>query len=93
MIKHPIVYKCNDFIYYIEEWNGLNFLHMTLINFNHNIFKKMIAKAQSFAPIFGYSEEESTERLMKMAGFKETDLIIYNSNNLERRALCLQRQS
>jgi hypothetical protein len=94
---HPKVYECGDFIFYLEIWNGLPFIHMTLINFNHNIFKHMKAVVNDFVKdgvdLYGYGEEESTERLMKMAGFKETDLIIYNSNNRERRALCLQQQS
>lgn len=93
---HPKIYGCKDFIFYLEIWNGLPFIHMTLINFNHNIFKKMRSVCRGFVQdginLYGYSEEESTERLMKMAGFKETDIIIENSNNLKRRALCLQQQ-
>ena len=96
MIKHPKVYECDDFIFYIEMWNGFPFIHMTLIDFNHNIFKHMKAVVHDFVKdginLYGYGEEKATERLMKMAGFKETDLIIYNSNNRERRALCLQQQ-
>lgn len=95
-IKHPIVYECKDFIFYLEKWDGKPFIHMTLINFSHNIFKHMKYIVNNFVKdgvtLYGYGEEESTERLMKMAGFKQTNLIIKNSNNLERRALCLQQQ-
>ena len=96
MIKHPVVYKCDDFIFYLEIWEGLPFIHMTLINFNHNIFKHMKDTVRGFVKegvnLYGYGEEETTERLMKMAGFKGTDIVICNTNNLERGVLCLSEQ-
>ena len=93
---HPIVYKCNDFIFYIEEWKGINVLHITINRFSHNVYKKMLMQVKKlcsiYGTLFGYGEDEQTYKLMRMAGFKDSDLFIYNSNNKIRRTLCLQQR-
>ena len=93
---HPVIYECDDFIFYLELWNGMRFIHLTIINFNHNIFKKMkdivCLLTQNGVPLYGYGEENTTERLMKMAGFKKTGFAIINSNNIKGEILCLHQQ-
>ena len=83
---HPIVYKCNDFIYYIEEWKGLNVIHITIKRFSHNIFKKMcrvLKKLQKAygTNLYGYGLEDSTYKLMKPAGFEETEHYMTTTTN------------
>jgi len=94
---HPIVYKCNDFSYFMEEWRGLNIIHIEIRKFTHTTFKKMLKalyKIQNSykTNLYGYGLEESTYKLMKMAGFKETQLLIETDNHLKRRMLCLPQQ-
>jgi len=95
-IIHNKIYECDEFTFYLEIWEGLPVLHMRLRKFSHNIFKKQckIVKnlAQYLSGIYAYSEEDSTDRLLRMAGFKDTDITIWNSNGFVRRLLCLQQQ-
>ena len=42
--------------------------------------------------LYGYGLDESTYKLMRMSGFKKTEIMIKTDNNLERRLLCLQQQ-
>ena len=91
---HPIIYRCNDFVYYMEELKGTYFLHVTINRFSPKVWKKMykvLGKIQKSykSPICGYALEESTYKLMKSAGFKETGLNIQLNNGQRRRILCL----
>ena len=93
---HPIIYKCNDFIFYLEEWNGLNLLHVKIIKFSHNIFKKgkkvIYDLLKTYKTLHGYGEDKETVRLMEMVGFKHTGFFLRNSNNVTGELLCLQQQ-
>ena len=92
---HPIAFKCKDFVFYVEEYEGIHLLHLKINRFSPSIFKKMKKNAHKIAKrygiIFGYGEEKSTYKLMEMAGFKDSGVYIYHSNNQIRRTLCLQQ--
>ena len=94
---HNIVFKCSAFTYYFEEWQGLTFVHIKINKFSHNIYKKMVKTIRKLqkdykVDLFGYGEDESTYKLMKMAGFIETNLEITNDNKNKGMVLCLQEQ-
>lgn len=90
---HPIIYKCNDFVFYMETVGEYKLIHLQILKFSHTIFRhiKSTVKdiANEFGCIYGYGEEYSTYRLMRMAGFKKTNLFLYNDNHIQRKLLCL----
>ena len=93
---HPMIYRCNDFIYYMEEKNGANFVHVTINQFSPRVFKKMVTVLRKIqksynSPIYGYGLEDSTYKLMRLAGFVETGLQIKLTNGTHGRILCLQQ--
>ena len=92
---HPIVYECDDFVYYLEKAHGMNFIHLTIKKFSHSIFKKMVLTVKEISNnletnLCAYAEDDSTYRLMEMAGFKNTELVVHTSTGNTRRILCLQ---
>lgn len=83
---HPTAYEDDNFAFYLEKWNNLNIVHVEVKKLSHNTIKKMRVEiknlAQQYGAIYGYGENNNTYRLMKMGGFRETDIAVFNNHSM-----------
>jgi len=90
---HKEVYRDKDFIFYIEISNDKPVVHLQILNFSHNVFKRIYKAvhelAKQYEGIYAYGEDDSTYKLMDMCDFINTKYMVVNSNNFTRRVLCL----
>lgn len=90
---HPTIYECDDFILYLEKWNGLSFIHLTLNKWGKSVFKELKKKTEELAKengfLYGYAEDDKTYRIMGMIGFEDANFHVWNTNNKIGRVLCL----
>ena len=95
-ILHPLIYKSASFNYYMEKINDLNVIHIKVNRFSHNIYKKMLktlSKIQKSygTPIYAYGVDKTTNKLMKMAGFKGTSLMVKTTIGTHERLMLWHR--
>jgi hypothetical protein len=87
MVKIPVIIK-PDYVFYIEDVNGSQFMHCDVVNWNKTIWKQLRKDFLAFAalhggPLFACKDHETTGYLkfIKGLGFKLLKSIEGRNNN------------
>jgi hypothetical protein len=88
MVKIPVIIR-PDYIFYIEDVDGNQFMHCDVVKWNKTVFKELKKDWNTFTklhggPLFACKEHETTGYLkfIKSLGFKLLQQTLSNTNNV-----------
>ena len=98
---HPCIYEDDNLSMYIEMLGNEPFIHVSVYNWNHKLFKEWVIIFQEiketfmrkgYTRIFASDMNKKTTKFAKMFGFKDTPLKTIGTDGKLRRVLVCQQQ-